>query len=54
MKFEAGDYTEEDLCEVNNGEFMIRGEVQSEEAYYAWLSENVKEEAKWYTPVEKD
>lgn len=52
MNFVDGDYIEEDVGEVLYDEFFIEGMKQSEEKYQEWLKENVKEEAKWYTPIE--
>ena len=52
MKFEDGDYIVEDIAEVIYGELFIGGEKRSDAEYQAWKNENVKEEAKWYAPLE--
>ena len=52
MKFANGDYTEESVGDVISGELYINDEKQSDEKYQTWMKENIKEEVKWYAPVE--
>lgn len=52
MHFANGDYTEESIGDVLYGKLYIDDVEKSEEEYQAWKKENIKEEVKWYLPVE--
>ena len=52
MTFSDGDYAEERVADVLYGALYIDDVEQSDKAYQEWQEKYIKEEAKWYTPIE--